>query len=116
MCPESYSQFVSKIADWIIILFVNFGAAICFALAAPALSAQEQNREVIKDNKGRVVRIITTRNDGSKVVTDASGRVVSIIRTDNSGRTRVSDASGVVRSTLEPRDTVGRRYRKNPLR
>lgn len=80
------------------------------------LSAQGQRREVIKDNKGRVVKIITTRNDGSKVVSDASGRVESIIRTDNSGRTRVSDASGVVRHDVERRDTVGQGCRKNPLR
>ncbi len=96
--------------------FLSIFVTVLLLATTSNLSAQEQRREVIKDNKGRVVKIITTRNDGSKVVTDASGRVESIIRTDNSGRTRVSDASGVVRYDVERRDTVGQGCRKNPLR
>jgi len=80
---------------------------VAMLLAAGMLQrAMSQERQVIKDNHGRVVRIIKTRNDGSKTVTDASGRVLEIIRTDNSGRTRISDSNGVVQEIVEPRDTA----------
>lgn len=90
-------------------LSVALPALLAGAFATPA-DAYAQQRRVIKDSRGRVVRIVTTRNDGSQVVTDASGRVLEIIRTDNSGRTRVMDASGTVLGTVSPRDSVGGSY------
>lgn len=82
-------------------------ALLAGVLATPSGANAQQERRVVKDNRGRVVRIITTRNDGSQVVTDASGRVLEIIRTDRSGRTRVMDAGGTVLGTVSPRDSVG---------
>lgn len=90
-------------------LSVALPALLAGAFATPA-DAYAQQRRVIKDSRGRVVRIVTTRNDGSQVVMDASGRVLEIIRTDNSGRTRVMDASGTVLGTVSPRDSVGGSY------
>lgn len=88
-------------------LSVVLTAFLVGAPAMPADACAQQERRVIKDNSGRVVRIVTTRNDGSRVVTDASGRVLEIIRTDRSGRTRVMNASGTVVGTIERRDSVG---------
>ena len=93
----------------LLFLSVALPALLAGAFATPA-DAYAQQRRVIKDSRGRVVRIVTTRNDGSQVVTDASGRVLEIIRTDNSGRTRVMDASGTVLGTVSPRDSVGGSY------